>query len=650
VFKGKRINEVCDENGTQSEENMKSWFHYFKPTGFIFLVLAALALGIAGCASGGSSSTGSTYTSAVDEGDVVVSLTDAAGDFSSYTVDVLSLNLTKANGAEVATLPLSTRIDFAQYTEMTEFLTAATVPTGTYMAATMTLDYRNADIWVENSIGENVQVTDIVDENGDPVTTLEVTVQLEDRNRLVIAPGIPAHLMIDFDLQASNQVEFGDPTAVVLTVDPFLVADVNRTYPDRIHRIRGLLDDVNLSESSFSVILRPFYCALNDSHRLFGIRDVMTDDETVFHIDGDTYEGGDGLEALDNLNYLEPVVALGSLKFHPLRFEAWEVYAGTSVPGAGLDVVSGWVTQRTGDTLTVKGASLIRSGSTVVFNDEVTVLVAESTVVTRQVSSTIYSKDDISIGQHITAFGTLTGTGPENLEMDATEGMVRMMLTTVRGTVVSVDQEDPDVQLTLDLQSIGKFRVGNFDFTGTGTAPEFDADPTDYEIFTGTLNLSEVTADTPVKLKGFAEPFGMAPPDFSAFTLIDVADLKAFIRVNWFPPTYSPFTDLSDEGLAINLEGTGLLHYLVRGSVVTNLLDLAEAPVIAPDEDGHGLYILKYNRVTEIHTIFEDFTARIEELLEEGYSVRKLSARGYFDDSEIILTADVIEIQLSMLP
>jgi hypothetical protein len=298
----------------------------------------------------------------------------------------------------------------------------------------------------------------------------------------------------------------------------------------------------------------------------------------------------------------------------------------------------------------VKGASLIRSGSTFVFNDEVTVQVAESTVVTRQVSSTTYSKDDISIGQHITAFGTLTGTGPENLEMDATEGMVRMMLTTVRGTVVSVDEEDPDVQLTLDLQSIGKFRVGNFDFAGTGPASEYDADPANYEIFTGTLNLSEVATDTPVKLKGFAEPFGMAPPDFAAFTLTDVADLKAFIRINWFPPTYSPFTDLSGEGLAVNLEGTGLLHYLVRGSVVTDLFDLAEAPMIAPDEDGQGLYILKYNRVTEIHTTFENFVSRIEELLEEGYAARKVSARGYFDDSEIVLKADVIEIQLSMLP
>lgn len=625
---------------------MKSFMNHFKYLCFVIAVVPLLAAGITGCSSGGSSNMGSSFPPAADEGDLVVSLTDAAGDFATYTVDVLSLNLTRANGAEVATMPLSARIDFAQYTEMTEFLTAATVPSGVYVAASMILDYQNADIWVENEDGDNVQVPEIVDEDGNQITILEVSVQLEDRNRLIIAPGIPKHLMLDFDLQASNQVDFTEPTAPVLTVDPFLVADVDRTHPNKIHRIRGLLDEVNLSESSFSVILRPFYCALADSHSLFGIRSVLTDDETVFHIDGETYEGYDGLVALDGLNHLAPVVAVGSLRFNPLRFEAWEVYAGTSVPGAGLDVASGWVTERTGDTLTVKGASLIRSGSSIVFNDEITVHVAESTIVTRQISSASYSKEDISIGQHITAFGTLTGTSSENIEMDAMEGLVRMMITTVRGTVVSLDEENPDVQLTIDLQSVGKFRVGNFDFTGTGTEPDFDADSENYEVFTGTLNLSEVLPQTPIKLKGFVEPFGMAPPDFSAFTLIDVADLRAFIRINWIPATHSPFVDLSGDGMTVDLEGTGRLHYLVRGHVVTDLLDLESAPVIAPDQDGRGLYVLKYDGVIEIHTIFDNFVSRMEELLEEGYAAGKLSGWGYFDDAEIVFTADFIEINL----
>ncbi|MEJ2108365.1 MAG: DUF4382 domain-containing protein [Acidobacteriota bacterium] len=221
--------------------------------GFFVVALCTLALGITGCSSGGSAS-----VNPGTDGELVVSLTDNPGDFATYTVDVLSLNLAKANGAEVAALPLSTRVDFAQYTEMTEFLTAATIPSGTYVAATMTLDYRNADIWVENNSGEDIEVAGIVDDEGSPVTTLEVTVQLEDRNSLTILPGIPAHLMLDFDLQASNRVDFTDPSNPVLTVDPFLVADIDRGHADKIHRIRGLLDDVDLNGSSFSVILRPF--------------------------------------------------------------------------------------------------------------------------------------------------------------------------------------------------------------------------------------------------------------------------------------------------------------------------------------------------------------------------------------------------------
>jgi len=622
---------------------MKLFHNPFRSLGLVFFVLSVLALGITGCSSGGSS-----YTDTVDEGELIVSLTDAAGDFTSYTVDVQSLSLTKANGAVVEVLPLSTRIDFAQYTEMTEFLTAATIPSGTYVAATMTLDFSNADIWAENEEGEIVQIPNIVlkDENGDSIggTTLEVTVELEDQNQLIIASGIPVHLLIDFDLQASNQVDFSDgPT---LSVDPFLVADVDRTHQYKMHRVRGLLDEVNLDESTFSVILRPFYSALSSNHNQFGSRPVMTDEETVFQVDGETYTGQDGLVAMDGLDPLAPVVALGSLKFFPLRFEAWEVYAGSSVPGADLDVAAGWVTARSGNTLTVKGASLIRAGSSIIFNDEITIQIDDTTRVQRQISSSTFSIEDISVGQHIEAFGTMTNLDPLSLEMDASEGLVRMMITTVRGIVVSSENDGP-AQLVLALQSIGKFRVGNFDFTGTGTGIDFDADPENYEISTGTMDLSGIAPGMAVKLKGFVEPFGMAPPDFAAVSIVDVTDLKAFLKIDWMPPTDTPFTDISADELVVNMEGIGLLHHLVRGCVVTDLLDLPADPVLVPaDEFGKGLYVLKYEGMTEVKVVFENFVSRLEELLELGYTARKVSALGLFNDSSSILAADVVEVHL----
>ena len=154
---------------------------------------------LAGC-SGGSGDSGA---GGGGSGEVVVGLTDVEGDFLTYTVDVLSLTLTKKNGAVVETLPLETRVDFAQYTEMTELLTAATVPSGVYVKASLTLDYTNADIQVEDADGNTVQVDTILDEDGKELSILEVAVHLEERNQLLIVPGIPAHLTLDFDLKVS---------------------------------------------------------------------------------------------------------------------------------------------------------------------------------------------------------------------------------------------------------------------------------------------------------------------------------------------------------------------------------------------------------------------------------------------------------------
>src|SRR5215468_7917379 len=109
------------------------------------LVLAA-ALGFAGCKSNDD-----------DMGTVNVGLTDAAGDFLSYTVDVTSLSLAKDDGTVVETLPQRTRVDLAQLTDLSEFITAASVPSGTYVSATLDLDYASADIEVDDGTGAAVK-------------------------------------------------------------------------------------------------------------------------------------------------------------------------------------------------------------------------------------------------------------------------------------------------------------------------------------------------------------------------------------------------------------------------------------------------------------------------------------------------------------
>src|SRR5262245_44088910 len=130
-------------------------------------VALALCFGVASCGGGGGES-GGFPSSARESGQVVIGVTDATGDFLTYLVDVRSIELKRANGEVVETIPLSTRIDFAELTDLTELLTAATVPSGAYTSVTMTLDFTNAEIVVEDAQGNAVAAT-AVDANGNPL-------------------------------------------------------------------------------------------------------------------------------------------------------------------------------------------------------------------------------------------------------------------------------------------------------------------------------------------------------------------------------------------------------------------------------------------------------------------------------------------------
>ena len=148
---------------------------------------------LAGCSGGGGDSSPDTPRSQQTCGSgsgcgpLIVTLTDADGDFLSYTVDVQALTLKRANGDVVAAAPTQTRVDLAQYVDLTEFLTAATVPIGSYVEGTLRLDYSNAEITVEQN-GQPVAAR-VVDATGHPLGVVDVRVVLDNRSRLVVDAG-----------------------------------------------------------------------------------------------------------------------------------------------------------------------------------------------------------------------------------------------------------------------------------------------------------------------------------------------------------------------------------------------------------------------------------------------------------------------------
>ena len=476
---------------------------------FYFLVLSMTLL--TACGGGDSGDSGQQ-----DNGEVLISLTDAEGDFVTYTVDVLSIRLTRADGTEVETLPMNTRVDFAQYTEMTEFMTAASVPRGVYTRGSVVLDYSNADIQVEDENGMAVPVTQLLDQNGDPVSTLEVNINLDGRRQLPIAPGIPRNLMLDFDLEQSHVVSLDDP--VTITIDPVFVVEVDPQTP-RVHRTRGPLRSVDVDNNTFEIYLRPFYHRIRTGQRLFGSLQVLTNNETVFEIDGTTYQGNDGLVVLEGKSQFTAVIARGDLRFNPLRFEAKEVYAGSSVPGGDMDVVRGTVTARTvDDQVIVRGATLFRTDGVIVFNDSITVQLDDSTTVTKQLNIGTFDIDDISVGQRISVFGVITNDQVSDLQMSAANGYARMRISSVHGDVVALPDQAND--LTLQLININGRSASIYDFSGTGTDAGNDADPMNYEVDTGTLSLTGIAVDDVVVVRGFPTRFGTAPADYTAESII----------------------------------------------------------------------------------------------------------------------------------
>jgi len=589
----------------------------------IFRIMAAfmVSLGLlSGC--GGEDS-----TSASDSGSLMIGITDAEGDFLAYVVDVTSIKLTHADGRVVETLPQSARIDFAQYVDMTEFVTAATIPNGRYTKASLVLDYSSADVQVEVN-GATVQAQ-VKDSEGNAFTTREVEVILAGGHPLVIAPGMAQHLTLDFDLQTSHRVDTST-TPPIVTADPLLVADVEMDDP-KPHRLRGLLQSVDQSQKLIQLQLRPFHRHDGD----FGGFNAYVNYSTSYEIDGVAYSGSSGLTQLSLQPLASWIVVQGEIDASTHHFVATEVYAGNSVPGSNQDALTGVVTARTGDQLAVKARTIIRTDGSMIFNRDVTVTLDTNTKVTRQLSRVSADISDISVGQRVDLLGTISGV--DALTMN-TATHARLMMTFLSGNTVSMN----DGELVLNLQHLEGLPATAYSFAGTGVTTSGDADPANYQVNTSKLSLSGVQINDPVRINGFVTPFGFAPADFNAITVTNVANVPAMLVMLWPTPETTPFVSSSESGLVIDLDGSDL-HLVQRQWIRTDLGGLGQ-PAVQPAIDGKGIFAIHSGGTTQVYTGFGAFEAALSERLTSGDKVKRLTASGRFDDAELTLTARTINV------
>ena len=616
-----------------------------------FLLIAASLLSLAGCGGGSGSNSdaqvnASPSTTAACSGsncgEVWVGMTDADGDFLSYVVDVVSLRLTRADGVVVETLPSSTRVDFAQYVDLTEFLTAASVPLGTYVEGTVRLDFANASVTVERN-GEPVAAT-VLDANGDALGVVDVRVVLDNRHRLVVAPGVPALLSLDFNLAATNSVDLST-TPVRVTARPTLIASLEPVREKEM-RLRGPLVRVDVAAGTYMIDVRPYH----HPHARHGRVVVHTTSETAFEVNGQSQAGPAGLQLLADVGAGTMTVAFGELNIAERKFTAERVHAGSSVPGQGVDTVIGTILSRSGNELIVRGGTIVRAmepnptttnasdNHATFFRGDIKVVVGSNTVVIKDgfgVQS--IGAQSLSVGQAIHAYGSASQVGDEYV-VDATQGRVRMHHTHVFGTLVG---NSPGL-VRLNLAAINGRRIDAFDFAGTGTTPADDADPIDYQVQTPPFTITPMIIGRHMRAIGFVTPFGAAPPDFEARTLVSHIELRSQLAIGWgVEGTTAPFSSADASGMVLDLNNPdiGLRHHIHLGPVAIDLNSLTSSPAIVGADSGTTMYAIVTTSGILHYSDFSEFVTALTAQLTGSTRIVSLTAGGLFDPIANVFTA-----------
>ena len=605
----------------------------------LLALAATLATALLTACGGGSGD--SSITPASDTGAAMVTLQDAAGDFQSYTVDVVSLKLTKADGAVVETVPATTRVDFEQLVDLSELISAGQIPSGEYVGATITLDYGNASIVAEDASGGSEALTPL-DVNGNPLTgTLDLAVQLDNRHHLFISRARTARLAFDFNLAASNSVDVANAT---VTVSPMIQATVVPPA-DIAVRVRGALVSADTGGNSYTVNVRPFHLGSGTAGQVV----VHTTDTTQYEIDGTAYSGADGLAALAAEPAGTITAAFGQLSTSDYSFTAKRVYAGTSVESNTVDRVRGVVTARNGDVLTVRGATLDRrAGGFEFLRGDVTVNVADATRVTEEGATGSFGIGDISVGQRIWATGTATiDDTTSTASFDATAGHVRLEITPMWGLVTGTVGNP----LTLDLRAIDGRMPAIFDFSGTGATAASDAKTSAYVADTGTLDLSGLAVGAPARVFGFPVPFGTATGvDFNAQTLVSYSQVRNQLFLDWSSGgSASAFPGLTGTSttLDLSLDAVGRVHFIQTGPLHQNLLSLASAPQIVGDAMASDTaYVIghAHARRVENYQAFGDFITALAGDLGGTQKVLGIAASGTYDATSNVFTADQLAV------
>jgi hypothetical protein len=594
-------------------------------------------------------------------GSAVVTLTSTASPdtFLAYRVGLVSVQLQTSSGRTTSpVLPSGTTVDLAQLVNLSEVLGVAQVASGNFTQAVVTLDYGSADIVYDDGSIDGIALAPL-GASGQALGQVTVTLYLDPTNQLAISRSSASHLSLDFNLAASNIVNVAQKT---VTVTPMLAVSAS-PIDTKVARIRGPLSGVTVSSASstsgttstgtYSTGVVPFDFGTAGA----GALQITPSTVTTYEINGTPSIGTAGLTNLSSLSSGVMTVAFGALttstdtngttadstttcadgstptttngiltcddgstpttsddsssltpgSISSVSFAATQVLAGSSVQGSGFDRVSGIVSARSGNTLTIEDATLLSNDGTNTFiPGTATVSIGPATAVTEfgAGSTEANGTQQISVGSLIYAFGTAGSLSSGNVTLDASAGRVRLGQSSASGLVTVQGTQT----LTLDLTQLGGRSIAAFDFNGTGTSPSYNANAAEYQVNTGTLYLTNATATLPVEVTGLVTAFGAASPtspDFTASTLLDYTTINAELVVDWGAGTPAPFAAYDSTEIEVDARNSSIngRHEIAVGAQVFNIVGIASDPVIVPSTTPNTVFTIGHS----VSGTFENF-------------------------------------------
>jgi hypothetical protein len=609
---------------------------------------------------------------------VTLTATPSTDTFLAYRVGLVSIQLQTSNGrTSGGALPKGTTVDLARLTNLSEVVGETSLPQGNYSQALVTLDYSSAQIIYDNKTVDGLALSPI-NASGQPMGQVTLLLYLDPSDHLGVVRGSSGRLSLGFNLAASNVVNVANGTVTVMP----LIAASTQPLDSKVVRIRGPLGSVNSSSTGFTSGIVPF----DFGNAGAGSLGVSAQSVTTFEINGTPSTGSAGMTAMAALKSGVMVEAFGtlttsstssssflsgstdtaasttnvstcsdgttpvtgangvltcadgstltttaednsdtggSLTATVVNFSASQVLAGSSVQGDGFDRVSGIVTGRSGDTLTIdEGTLLTNEGANTLVDGTATVKIGPNTQVTQfgGASTETNSTNDISVGSLVYAFGTASAISSSSVTLDASAGRARLGQTTASGLVTG--QGTSGDTLTLNLSTLGGRSAASFDFAGTGTAAGQDASAAAYLVTTANLTLTNATSGTPVQVTGSVIPFGTASStigDLSGTALLDYTTINAELVMDYGAGTPAPFASYSTTEIVLDARNSavGVRHQIQIGAQTVNIVGIPSDPIIVPNASATNTVFTIGHEVSGTYENFDTYSAFVTQLQTE---------------------------------